>query len=149
MMAINHSLTGAAVGLSVGAPEAALPLAFLSHFMLDMVPHYGSSRKSIHTASFRNLLIVDACLCSCLVLALAIIRPRHWAIAAICAFLAASPDFMWVSRFIKSRRSQITLPVKNVILRFHGRIQWFQRPIGMVVECVWALATIDVLAHLI
>jgi hypothetical protein len=149
MMATNHALTGAAIGLTVSTPAAALPLAVVSHFALDAVPHYGSSRESIHTVRFRNLLLVDALLCLCLVIILVLVHPRHWLVAVTCAFLATSPDFMWVGKFLRARHGQIASPMRNLAMRFHGKIQWFQRPIGVIVECVWAFAAVDVLAHLI
>jgi hypothetical protein len=42
MMAVPHMLAGAAVGKGLRRPWLAWPVAFLSHFLLDMVPHLDS-----------------------------------------------------------------------------------------------------------
>jgi|SRR5215212_524311 len=39
MLGTPHLLTGAAIAVAVPQPELSLTLAFLSHFILDMVPH--------------------------------------------------------------------------------------------------------------
>jgi len=43
MMGSPHLLAGAAIGATARRPWLAYPLAFASHFALDMVPHYDSS----------------------------------------------------------------------------------------------------------
>lgn len=142
MRAINHALAGAAIGLTVSRPELALPLALVSHFVLDAVPHFGSSRLRMKSEKFRLFLIIDAILCGLLVITLAVTRPQHWLVAAVCAFLAASPDFMWVGKFLRTRANMPPLPNHSLIERFHGKIQWFERPSGALVEAVWLVAMI-------
>jgi len=39
MLCTPHLLTGAAIVMAVPQPELSLPLAFLSHFVLDTIPH--------------------------------------------------------------------------------------------------------------
>jgi hypothetical protein len=139
MTAINHSLTGALIGLTVADPVAAVPIAFLSHFVLDSVPHFGFGNQAVSDKGvqriFINYLIVDTILCFALVAVLLLSRPVHWPLAIICAFLAASPDLFSFNRFYKFLRG---LPWKpNIYSKFAGGIQWFERPIGIVVEAVW------------
>jgi hypothetical protein len=43
MMATPHMMAGAAIGKAVGRPWVALPIAFVSHFLLDAVPHLDSA----------------------------------------------------------------------------------------------------------
>ncbi|MBI4029189.1 MAG: hypothetical protein HY376_02390 [Candidatus Blackburnbacteria bacterium] len=40
MIELPHAVVGAAIAYKVGNPALALPLAFLSHFALDLVPHW-------------------------------------------------------------------------------------------------------------
>jgi hypothetical protein len=145
MTATNHALTGALIGLIVGQPAIALPAAFLSHFICDALPHYDSSPKGsrVETPGFRTYLIVEASLCFLLVLVLAIARPPHWPLAAVCAFLATSPDLFWINRYRASRQQKSWRP--NAFLRFADKIQWFARPIGAVVEVVWFVAALVLL----
>ena len=95
MRSINHALAGAFIGLEISNPVVAVPVAFVSHYICDVIPHYGGGkpeREEINSNSFQVLLILDVCLCALLVLVLALYHPRHWILAAICAFVAASPD---------------------------------------------------------
>ncbi|HSX47109.1 MAG TPA: hypothetical protein VLF87_03935, partial [Patescibacteria group bacterium] len=139
MTATNHALTGAIIGLVVAQPALALPAALLSHFVLDTIPHFKTSvpdKIAYKTKAYRNYLIGEALLCFLLVLTLVIKQPFHWWVAAICAFLAASPDLYHYRYFIILRNDKRWRP--NLFERFSSRIQWFERPIGAVVEVAWA-----------
>lgn len=138
MTATNHALTGSLLGLIIGEPLLAIPAAFVSHFVCDALPHYGSADppdKVLKTNRFRNYLMVEASLCGLLVLVLMFTRPEHWLLASICAFTAASPDFFWLPRYLKTRAGRKWQP--GVFSKFAREIQWFQRPIGAVVEVAW------------
>lgn len=146
MTATNHALTGAAIGLLVGEPLVAVPAAIISHFACDALPHYGRlgpDSKTIGGKNFRNYLLSDAALCFVLVAVLAVMQPQNWFLAAVCAFLAAAPDFGWINKFRKARQGKAWKP--NWFSRFARDIQWFQRPIGWAVEVVWAVAAIAII----
>lgn len=142
MRAINHALTGALIGFVVAEPLVAVPAAILSHYVCDVIPHYDDNRLSkpawVASAKFRNLLIVDALLCVTLVGLLAYQHPLHWLLAAVCAFAAAAPDMLSFSMYRDSQRKhRFKL---SVYQRFAMAIQWFERPIGAVVEVTWLVA---------
>lgn len=146
MTATNHALTGAIIGLVVGEPLVALPAALASHFVCDVIPHFGSSlpkKVRLKTAGFRNYLIVDASLCVLLVVCLAIFQPQNWLLAAVCAFLATSPDLFWINKYLKTRRGKHWK--RGAFTTFAGKIQWFERPIGAVVEIAWFIAAVIIL----
>lgn len=146
MTATNHALTGAVIGLVIGQPWVAVPAAVISHFVCDALPHAGSEERSdrvIKTASFRNYLLTDASLCVALVGVLAFFQPEHWFLAAVCAFLATSPDLFWINRFLKARAGRHWKP--GVYSKFARNIQWFQKPIGAVVEVAWFVAALTIL----
>jgi hypothetical protein len=148
MRAINHSLTGAIIGLSVGSPVA-LPLALASHYVLDVIPHSGNktsdeyNRKWVKSRLFAWLLLIDAALCGLLVLVLAVTQPQHWPLAALCAFVAAAPDFLSVNYFRQIKTVKPWQP--NLYTRFAHGIQWFEKPIGALVEVAWFVAGIILL----
>lgn len=148
MTATNHALTGALIGLSVANPVALL-LAGASHFVLDAIPHYTDESVKISSNVFKWQLIVEALLCIGVVVFLAIARPEYWQLAAVCAFVATSPDFMWVPKFVRARRGQAEPKKHNAVIRFHSRIQWYTKPNGAVVEVLWAFGAIVLLAKLI
>ncbi len=144
MRAINHSLTGAFIGLTVVQPEIALPLAFVSHFVLDAIPHHGyenaGTGNRFKDSHFIAMLIIDAILCGLLVLVLILTKPSHWPLAAACAFLAALPDFFSFNRFYKAIKGR---PWQgNLYSRFASKIQWFEKPSGAIVEIVWLVGLI-------
>lgn len=148
MLAINHAITGALIGLTFSAPLA-YPLAFLSHFALDAIPHFGDDDKRINEKSFVLQLLTDAALCGVLVLVLFISLGSNAWLPALCAFLAASPDFMWMPDYVRIKRGKKPLGKTNVILKFHSLIQWFQRPVGAFVEVFWFVAASILLANIL
>lgn len=150
MRAINHALTGAAIGAYVSNPAIAAPAAFLSHYVCDAIPHYGGGKpeeEELNSTVFRSLLVADACLCGLLVLILALYHPKHWLLMAVCAFLAASPDLFSVGRYLSARKHR--KPVLNAYQRFATAIQWFERPVGAVVEVAWLIAMLIILVPII
>jgi hypothetical protein len=150
MRAINHALTGAVIGATVAEPAIALPLAFFSHYVCDAIPHYGGGRpeeEELNSTSFRSLLLIDVVLCGLLVLILVLYRPTHWLLMAVCAFLAASPDLFSISRYKSARKHH--KPHLNLYQQFASDIQWFERPIGAVVEVAWLIAMLIILVVII
>lgn len=143
MTAINHALTGTAIGLLVGQPLLAVPLAIGSHFICDALPHFGPGlpdKTVLKSNIFRNYLGVEAGLCFLLVVCLAFFRPEHWLLAAVCAFAAAAPDLLSINKYLTIRRGRPWKPGRYV--KFASDIQWFERPIGAIVEVVWFVAAL-------
>lgn len=141
MLAINHALTGASIGLSVSNPLVAAPLAFASHFALDAFPHYdppGSDTQRLRSTRFQKQLIIDALLCMTLILVLALSRPKDWLAAGLCAFVATSPDLFWIPKFLRARKGRIDTS-RNVFLRFHSFIQWHTSPSLWPMEAIWGI----------
>lgn len=145
MTATNHALTGALIGLAIHQPVIAVPVAFISHYILDALPHSGGLIK-VGSKQFRYYLLVEAALCFLIVLALYISQPSYWWLGAICAFVAASPDFMWMKNFIHQQKGGKQLKPRWWLVKLHSKVQWFEKPIGTVVELVWAVAAVSLLA---
>ena len=155
MTAPNHALTGALIGLTVSDPALAMPLAFLSHFACDAIPHYDPPAQDTVTRMrssrfVREQLLGGAALCLLLVIWLAIARPHHWLLAAVCAFLAASPDLFWIPRFVHVQRTGKDQPPRSWFLRFHAWIQWRTGPGFWWVEVLWAAGLLTLIGdHLL
>lgn len=153
MTATNHALTGTAIGLIVGEPLPAVPLALLSHFVCDAIPHFSftadesKKEKMLRSKLYRNYLIIEAILCSLIVLGLAIMQPAHWLLAAVCAFVAAAPDLFSINLYLSTRRRKPWKP--GLYSRFSHGIQWFEKPIGAVVEVAWLVAAIIIILPII
>lgn len=154
MTATNHALTGAFIGLVSGNPWLALPLAVVSHFVCDVIPHFDvpgeSAEDRMGSKAFLYVqIILGAVLCGLIVLSLAVLQPKHWLLAALCAFLAASPDLLYVPRFLHVRKTGHDNVAQFWFWQFHNDIQWFQRPIGAVVEVAWAIGMLVLISPFI
>jgi hypothetical protein len=143
MTATNHALTGALIGLAVHNPWIALPAALCSHIICDIIPHFGMDTEWIRSRSFSWMLTIDALLCLLLVAILFITGPPSWLLGAICAFVATSPDLLWVRQFMLVRQKKIYKPFW--LERFLGWIQWFQKPVGAYVEVAWFVGAVTLL----
>lgn len=137
MTATNHALTGTLIGLTVHPSLLALVLALLSHFVLDAIPHYSDDRNTISSNGFKYYLIAEATICLVIVVMLVVAKPSNWQLAAVCAFAATSPDFMWMPAYFRTRHGLPFVLPKYALAKFHAKIQWFARPIGAYVELAW------------
>lgn len=146
MTATNHALTGAVIGLVVHQPLLAVPLALLSHFVLDALPHFGSTHLLPGMKRFVYYLAAEVGICAALVLTLFVLHPQGWLLAALCAFLATSPDFMWVGEFLAAQRKAKLPRRRHAIVRLHSAVQWYQKEPGLLVELGWAGLMLLVLA---
>jgi hypothetical protein len=153
--ATNHALTGAIIGLTVGNPVLAVILAFVSHFVLDAIPHYrpigsfATNEEVMVSKKFIPLLLIDTSLCVLLVLILYVAHSDGWFMAAICAFVATTPDMEWALDYWNVKRGKPIREHRDWLARFHHFVQWYQEPIGIVVEVAWFLGAVIVLSALI
>lgn len=141
MSLTNHLLTGVILGASLPLPLA-LPLAFISHFVLDALLHFGFRNDAEHTR-YRSLhlaiIIIDVFLSSLLIGWLFVIQ-RYDLLPY--AFVAWSPDIVWVYRFIfveKFGKIPPSASHEHPFIDFHIRIQRFERVWGIAVEAFYAL----------
>lgn len=152
MTATNHAITGAVIALVIKEPLLALPLAFLSHFVCDAIPHFGvgsfaARDKRPHV--FRNILKADAFLLVLFFLLLWLLNAPF--IAYIGALLAGSPDLIWAYRYIfKEDFGKKPPPPMNLFNRFHVHIQWNETlRLGFAVELIFGFVLLGVLIGLL
>ncbi len=136
MTATNHVLTGVLIVSVVHNPAIALPLALLSHFVSDALPHYGDMLVGLSSFKFKLILGADVYLAFMMLVLLLILHPAHMWLLIFGGILAASPDLMWLPDFIAALRGKIA-PVYGKIRRFHSKIQWYQQPNGVWIEAAW------------
>ncbi|MEX1059219.1 MAG: hypothetical protein WEC17_02200 [Candidatus Saccharimonadales bacterium] len=137
MTGINHAITGALVVVSIKQPAIALPAAFLSHFAIDILPHW--DYKVPGPARMRRLVIATDLLVSIwlIVLVAALIPDSGW-LALAGGFLAITPDSMWLPYILHGGPSPVHKKTPlHLARRFHSKIQWSETPIGLVVEIIW------------
>jgi hypothetical protein len=152
MTATNHAITGAVIGFLIHEPLLAVPAAFASHYVCDSMPHFGNSSKIsnadwLRSSTFKKMLVIDASLCIALVLLIAFKHPHNWFLICVCAFAATSPDLFWINSFIKTNRREKWKP--SLHSKFASVIQWFQKPVGSVVEITWFICGLIVISILL
>lgn len=137
MTATNHGLFGAAIAISLQRyPAVAIAVAPFSHFLLDALPHFGLAKADVRSKQFIRILFADCTLAVASTLYIAYLFPHIWWLVILCAFLAASPDLMWIYyEYINPKLKKV-----HLIPRFHSWIQWSQTPRGIFIETAWFLA---------
>lgn len=134
----NHIVTGALIAAAWPEPAVALPLAFTSHFVLDILPHYGE-RGSHLSRSFNVILISDMAISVVLMLTFAASGLPDWPLLVGAGILAASPDLLWIKPYLHERKTG-EWQLKSRLTKFLFNIQWGERPWGWKIELAWFLA---------
>lgn len=146
MTGTNHAITGAIIGICIDRPLLAIPLAFVSHFVLDALPHFGQKYEN-RTNLFKAVVSVDTILMVFLFTVLVV--SSQWLLIA-CAITAMSPDFAWIYRFtIKENFGRQPMPPLNKFNQFHVNIQKYESSEGMLFEIAWSIILGIVLSRLI
>ena len=135
-------MTGAAIAIAVRQPLLIVPLAFMSHFVLDALPHFGIYEDDVikRNASllFRSVVSADTLAVITLMATLPFVIHHGvaWWVILLGMLSAISPDFVWIYRFFNEIKTKQWKP-GNRFVRFHQKIQWQERPWGLAVELVW------------
>jgi hypothetical protein len=98
MILLVHLLFGAAVGSTIKNVPLAIILAFLSHYLLDFIPHADYPLENTENKRWITLLpnILKIALDFCLGILLILIFSKNQPIIYICAFFAILPDGLTV-----------------------------------------------------
>ena len=134
MLATNHALTGIIIGATLPLPVA-IPVAFVSHFVLDMIPHFGI-KKSKRNKSYKYKIIVFTDTIIALSLAVYAAYIGWWEIFWV-GWVAYGPDAYWVYLYFKQNKS-MNLKVTNKFAKFHESIQT-ERWWGLFIEIPFAV----------
>jgi hypothetical protein len=152
--ATNHAATGALIAMAVKQPWLAIPFAFLSHFILDAIPHFGIHEDDVIKRNghwlFRTVVAADVLLAVTLFIALPI-AGRHtvaWGLILACMTSAFLPDATWIYRYFGEIRTKLARP-HGWYDWFHQKIQWSEKPWGLIIEIVWFSAIIGTTMKLI
>lgn len=119
MIGFIHASVGGFIAKVLPLPLA-LPVAFVSHFVLDALPHYGIPQRKRDGWFWRSFTTADFILSWGYLGGIAATR-HHYAVLA-CGLAAASPDFVWVVRVIRTRSFNLG-EHKTRFDRWHSGIQ--------------------------
>jgi hypothetical protein len=139
MTLTNHLLTGAALAKFLPV-SIAIPLAFVSHFALDALPHFGYKtieERMCHLGIFKIVIMADVIFS--VLIALWLLKSKHyfWLVNGLIAY---SPDLLWIYRFTVEEKFGKVKPTKgNRFIQFHREIQKYERVWGIGVEIVYGL----------
>jgi len=138
MTATNHAITAANMAL-ITKQWWILPLAFLSHFALDALPHYGDPTPEARAPKYKTVLSVDLIVLALFAWLVIMTAGQFVWLVIIVGFIAWSPDMVWFYRDYRERRDK-TLPPQNWLTNFHAHIQKYERGWGWILEVVWFVA---------
>jgi len=139
MLLTNHTLTGVALGLSIDNPAVLLPTAVASHLAMDAVPHFGF-KVTLRDRKFIVLATVDCLVSLAIMISFCLIYPTRALQIVVGVFGAAFPDLTYIPvSLFGYERIYRWLPIYKPWLAFLAKIQWFEKPIGLITEIVWAL----------
>jgi hypothetical protein len=164
MTATNHAVTGVAIALAVKQPALAIPLAFLSHFLLDMIPHYNPAGATKHTfrnysqgwatkfedENFKTIFITDMFVFVLILLISPFLAPASVSGLTVffSALAAAAPDF-WSGRVLIYQKLGWKDPAKKGwYTKFHVAIQFMERPWGILIEFAWFILMLGAILSL-
>lgn len=149
----NHIITGAVIAVATKNPPLAISLSYLSHFVLDALPHFGPPNlkglvESVKHWTFRLGVIVEILT---LIPVLFLIFYLTSGIVPIwllitCMVVSDLPDLLWIPVYYYENKYQKSKKIGR-IAKFHGRIQnhsyW-----GIVTEITWLTLMIFILFRL-
>ncbi len=130
MIGFNHALAGGLIAKLVPWPLA-IPLALASHFLLDMLPHYGIPHHLRDDSKFWKVFFTIDFFAT-LSLAFWAISNQHYALY-FAGQIAVLPDFVWVAHVVRHRSFSLSKSTSRYE-KWHMRIQRFERPWGLWLE---------------
>lgn len=136
MTTSNHLLVGTLIALTVKEPILVIPLALLSHFALDMLPHFGNTKTGLTaTQIFRRYLSFEIFGIIGLVLLLST-GIYGFNLITLAAVVTVLPDLEWPVRyaFFEARGK---IPPATISSKYHKKIQWCEREWAAVVEILF------------
>jgi hypothetical protein len=143
MIATNHALSGSLIGALLPLPIA-VPVAFASHFVLDAMPHYGIvHRQRNNSATYKLIVFSDTFIALSIAASAALLH--KWRMEAF-GWWAYSPDAFWVIYYFTHHRN-LNLKPRSRFMRFHMRIQRYERPWGIAVDLMAAAAMFPFFVH--
>jgi len=142
MLLTNHTLTGVLLGLSIDNPVLLAPTAVASHLVLDATPHFAteSMKKSFPNGwQFKLAGAIDFTVSVAVTVAACLIWPARAVNIVIGVVGACLPDLTYIPMVVFGRDNiERWLPFYKPMLRFLSWIQWYEKPLGLITEAVWA-----------
>ncbi len=130
MLELPHVLIGAAIASKIPNPLISIPLAFLSHFLVDLIPHWNPSlyteTKKNGQPSYRStvIVIIDVILsltAGFFIASQVMPNLNHAIVIILACFAAVAPDVVEGFYFFLKVRTQFLERLINFQRRYQGR----------------------------
>jgi len=147
MLATPHTLMGVLIATKVTNPLLAFPLALLSHFVLDLTPHWDffTFRKKI-TTSIKIKVVLDflvALSCGLFFTARALPNRAQAANIFFSCFLANLPDGLEAPYIFLGKEWPFIMRVIKFQSEHHARLRF---PWGLLTQLILVTACLTLLA---
>lgn len=146
MTVTNHAVTGAVIALAVHKPLLAIPLALLSHFLLDVVPH-GEPRDFSNSVA-KTIIFADGCVAGILGIIILLFLNTSvpaWVIFG-CMAAAVSPDLTWAIRYLRIKDiDKVFAEPMSKFSHIHYNYQGKQFIKGFYIEAAWFVLVVFLL----
>lgn len=131
MTGFNHALAGIGIAITVKNPALVAPIALVSHFILDMLPHFylksfGDTATRPYPRGLRYFLAGDAVVTLFFVIVALYMWPQYWLAIIVGVLFAMAPDFLWPWHGKIKKMEKF--------FNFHQKIQWFENRWGILFE---------------
>lgn len=149
MTITNHLLAGSIIGLNIREPILAIILSFTSHFVMDMLPHFGypGNRGYPEVLKHRLSYIVGVITFLSTLWVIFILISSNQVFPLMCGIVATSPDIAGLYNYLayekKGKLAKGMLKLLHV--QFHRRIQTLERPWGIYFEIIVFIVLLSVL----
>lgn len=147
MTTSNHILAGTLIAVTVKEPALVIPLAFLSHFLLDAIPHYGYDGSGYEEAMKHKLTYLVEALGLIGIVLLLMTGLYGWNLALLASIIAVSPDIEWPYRYLFFERKHLE-PPRTLLTDIHKKVQWCERAWGIIPEVLFFTGGYLLLLHL-
>jgi len=145
MTVSNHAITAANLSL-VFQKWWIVPIAFLSHFILDLLPHYGQILDK-RSKLFITIQIIDAITLLLVFVLIFNTNSINLAITISAVIVACMPDMIWVIRFIREQIGAVDIP-KSYISKIHSFLNMHEYKNGWVFDIAWFAAMLIVFINI-
>lgn len=133
MLALNHALFGGIIAVTVRQPALFVPAAAASHFVLDVLPHFGNAESfGRYSKRYYRVIKIDGILTIATGISLLFLWPKMGGIIFLGGFSAVVPDLLWP---LAPKTKPNSLLGK--FFRFHKAIQLSESRKGIFFEMVW------------
>lgn len=146
MTATVHALVGASIATMIPNPEVALPLVFISHFLLDKIPHWDPLTNKANK-SYRRILTeigFDYVISYALVILIfgVLFQSQNLPYLLLAAFISQLPDTLEGPYILTKKHFPVFYQLYQVQHWFHD--VWFnarlKAPWGVITQVVVAIA---------